>query len=323
MRLLIVTVLWSMTVSVVMAATPHSCIQVVPGGAVELFWQQVKRGALDAGRDLGYSIYFRGAKTSSHAQEQQKIVNMIGRLGCKALVVAPSMNYDEFVAQTEAQGIPVIYIDRMAGQSNLIDLVATDNYAAGQAAGRYMAEQLGGQGRVVLLRLQKGISSTDLREQGFIDAATASGLTIVHDSYIGDDVAKGRVLARSALTSLKGQFDGIFTPNETTTTSVLLALEHLPGHQRLVNVGFDMSHRLLEGVINGRFSALIAQRPYRIGYDGVKVAVLRAQHQGAPRQTDTGYLVISKAALASGTTREELTRNYPELTQMLEPGQSQ
>ena len=77
-------------------------------------------------------------------------------------------------------------------------------------------------------------------------------------THIGDDVAEGRVLARSALTALKGQFDGVFTPNETTTTSVLLALEHLPGHQVLVNVGFDMSHRLLEGVINGQFSALIA-----------------------------------------------------------------
>ena len=50
----------------------------------------------------------------------------------------------------------------------IVSFVATDNYKGGELAGRKMAEILGGEGRVILLRYQEGSASTDKREEGFL-----------------------------------------------------------------------------------------------------------------------------------------------------------
>ena len=47
-----------------MPAAAKECLQVVPGGNIELFWQEVQRGATAAAQQLGYDLYYRGAKKS-------------------------------------------------------------------------------------------------------------------------------------------------------------------------------------------------------------------------------------------------------------------
>lgn len=289
------------------------CIQVVPGGAVESFWLQVRRGAEDAGHKYGYSIYFRGAKTSTHVSDQRRIVGIKEHLGCKALVLAPSASYDDKIYHFDKSGIPVVFIDRSAGYTELASLVATDNYNAGYQAGIYMANKLGGTGRIVVFRLKKSVSSTDLRESGFIDAAKSSGLEIIYDPYIGDNVADGRVVARDVLARVSGEIDGVFTPNETTSSSLLLALEHSQPNKDMVNVGFDISQRLLDGLEKNIFTALVVQRPYKIGYVGVEKAIDKINGGNKDEFIDTGYMIISKSNLNKQKVKGELLLNYPEL----------
>lgn len=296
----------------VLASTSNSqCIQIVPGGAVEIFWMQVKRGAEDASKELGYSIYYRGAKTTSDGKEQKRIVSMVERNGCKALILAPSANYDDEVEKLDRKGIPVVFIDRRTGITRLASLVATDNYSAGYKAGMYMAEKLGRGGRVVVLRLKKGVSSTDLREEGFIDAATASGLVIIDSPYIGDSVAEGRKIAVSILSKYSGKIDGVFSSNETTSSSLLLALEKVKAQDKMVNIGFDISQRLLDGLNKKVFTALVVQRPYRIGYIGVTTAVANIVNRGSVKFIDTGYIFLTPYNIKEKHIVEELKLNYP------------
>lgn len=311
MPLFFVMLLGLTNISVPLIGKP--CVQVVPGGAVELFWVQVKRGAEDAGRDYGYSIYFRGAKTSSDGKEQQRIVNMTDEIGCKALVLAPSANYDKDVARLHKLGIPVVFIDRSVGNTKLTSLVATNNYNAGYEAGLYMAERLGWSGRIVVLRLRKGVSSTDFREKGFIDAATNLGLTIIDAPYIGDNVAEGRKNTKDILSKYSGEIDGIFTPNETTSSSLLLALEQLTPNKSMVNIGFDVSQRLIDGLDKNIFTALVVQRPYRIGYVGVTTAINNIIEKGDVKFLDTGHILVTTYNIKTKSITDELKLNYPTL----------
>ncbi len=289
------------------------CIQVVPGGAVESFWLQVKRGAEDAGDKHGYSIYFRGAKTSANINDQLRIVGIKEHLGCKALVLAPSTNYNEKTFLFDKDSIPVVFIDRNAGYSGSVSLVATDNYNAGYQAGIYMAKSLGGTGRIAVFRLKKGVSSTDLRESGFIHAAKESGLEIIYDPYIGDNVADGRVAARGILARASGELDGIFTPNETTSSSLLLALEQSPPNKEMVNIGFDINQRLLDGLENNVFTALVVQKPYKIGFIGVENAIDKINGKNTDAFIDTGHMIISRTNLNVQEVKKELLLNYPNL----------
>ena len=55
---------WGLLVLLAMPAAAKECLQVVPGGNIELFWQEVQRGATAAAQQLGYDLYYRGAKKS-------------------------------------------------------------------------------------------------------------------------------------------------------------------------------------------------------------------------------------------------------------------
>ena len=87
-----------------------------------------------------------------------------------------------------------------ASQGNVRGVVATDNFLAGVQAGQVLAAALGGQGKVALLRLQTGVPSTNERERGFRLGAEEGGLSILIDTYIGDD---SQAAAHTASTTVR------------------------------------------------------------------------------------------------------------------------
>lgn len=246
----------------------RDCIGVVPAGG-DAFWQLVESGALRAGEELGVDIYYRGPQREGGVATQLQVLERAVARGCKALVVAPTGKaVGERVSQLRASGIPTIYMDRDLPGGAALGLVATDNFAAGLRAGQHMTELLNGQGRVALLRLRRGVLSTDERERGFRQAAEAGGLQVVIDEYVGDD---SQLVARTLKPQL-AQLAGLFTPNSTSTRAALAAMRRLQKAGQLVHIGFDGDEVLLEALRLGELNALLVQQPQAMGYQGVKLA---------------------------------------------------
>lgn len=249
-------------------ARSEACIGVVPSGN-SAFWQQVEVGAQQAAGELGVEVYYRGPLREGGVAAQLQTIERILARGCKALVIAPSgEEIGRRVGELAASGIPTIYIDRDLAGGAALGLVATDNYAAGLQAGRHMAKLLNGRGRVALLRLRPGLHSTGERERGFLQGTQAGGVTVTIDEYVGDDSQ----LAMRILGDRLGQFDGLFTPNSTSSRAVLVAMRRLQQAGQRVHVGFDGDDVLLEALAAGHIHALFIQQPRVIGYQGVKQA---------------------------------------------------
>src|SRR5690606_14818161 len=69
-------------------------------------------------------------------------------------------------------GIPVVIIDsglEAEAGTDYVSFVATDNYEGGAMGARRLGELMEGKGKAMMLRYQEGSSSTDLRENGFLD----------------------------------------------------------------------------------------------------------------------------------------------------------
>lgn len=273
------------------------CVEVVTAGGGYAFWNAVGAGARTAGKELGVDIYFRGPANEADTQSQEIIANLIWDLNCKALVIAPnSPDRAKMVEQLNAKGIPTVYIDRDTGGANVAAVVATNNYKAGQLAGEEMGKALRGKGRVAVLRLKEGVVSTTERERGFIEAATRAGLEVVKDAYIGASVGEARLGAAKALGEVRGQIDGIFTPNESTTVATLLVVKQLGMVGKVTHVGFDANKTLTDALRSGDIHALVVQRPYEMGYQGVRIAYRKATGGVLEsRHIDTGATVVTRA----------------------------
>ena len=150
--------------------------------------------------------------------------------GVDGIVLAP-LDAHALVDPVEAavaKGIPVVIFDSAVDTKKIVSFVATDNYHGGILAARRLGEVLGGKGRVILLRYAVGSESTEQREKGFTDtlAKEFPGLTMVSDTeYAGPTFDSAQQKSESLLTRYRGQVDGIFCPNESSTFGMMRALE--------------------------------------------------------------------------------------------------
>ena len=271
------------------------CIAVIPAGSGHAFWKAVGEGAKDAGKKVGVDIFFRGPSDESKADAQLEVINIAeNEKKCKGLVLAPSNQSRAIdVARLKGKNIPTVYIDRDPGKADIVGVISTDNFAAGKLAAKKMAKTLGNKGNVAILRLKKGVQSTTLREDGFLEGAKESGLTVVVDTYVGSNIGEIRRNTKKALGNAK--LNGVFTPNETTTIGVQAELQGIKGLDKIVHIGFDISDSIKDGIKAGKIYGVIVQRPYQMGYKGVMAIQETLKGQTVEPYIDTGveFLTVS------------------------------
>lgn len=281
------------------------CIGVVPAGG-HIFWTQVEAGALQAARETGVDIYFRGPSREGRVETQLQLIDRVVERGCKALIIAPSgTEIIAKVSELKARGILSFYIDRDVGGADVQAVIASNNYQAGQLAGQHLGQVLGGKGRVGVIGMSPPAASTDERQRGFIQAAKAAGLRIVFNQALGDDPE----VTFSALRAQLPQLDALFTPNDSTTRVTHAALLRLHAAGRLRHVGFDGGHLLADALGNGQLDAMVIQQPYAMGYRSVRLAqrALRDKRvEPRRRQIELEVMLV---------TRENLDR--PEVKELL------
>jgi ribose transport system substrate-binding protein len=290
-------------------------IAVIPKGTTHEFWKAVHAGAAKAGKELGAEIVWKGPLKEDDLKSQIDLVQSFTAQGVSGIVLAP-LNDSALVAPVKAAtaaGVPVVIFDSDLKGSAHTSFIATDNHAAGRLAGEKLGALLGGKGNVVLLRYQEGSASTHNREEGFLEAIRKfPGIKLVSENQYGGATTETAFSASEnlliAARAAKGELQGAFCPNESTTFGMLLALEKAGLAGKLRFVGFDSSTKLIEGVRAGKIDGLVLQNPFNMGYLAVKTLVSHLKKEKVESRIDTGASLIEKANM-----------DQPEMKALLSP----
>lgn len=274
-------------------------IAVIPKGMTHEFWKAIHAGAVQAGRELGVEILWKGPQKEDDRAQQITVVEDVINRGVSGIVLAPldDRALVRPVQDAKRDGIPVVIMDSGLQGHDYVSYVATDNYQGGVLAARHLAELLGGRGRILLIRYLEGSESTTQREQGFLDTITKDvpGVYILaQDQYAGATTETAYQLAENLL----GRFpdiQGLFCPNESSTFGTLRALQEsrLAGNVKFV--GFDSSPKLVQALRDGHIHGLVLQNPVKIGYLGVVQLVRHLRGEKVPERVDTGVTVATPA----------------------------
>lgn len=204
---------------------------VIPKGTTHEFWMTIHAGALKAASDLGnVEVIWQGPQKEDDRTLQIQLVQSAVAAGVDGIVLAPldARALVRPVEEAVAKGIPVLIFDSALESSKIVGYVATDNYHGGVLAAQRLGKVLGGKGKIILLRYAVGSESTEQREKGFTDtiAKEFPGISYLSDAeYSGPTSDSAQQKAQSLVTRFRGQVDGIFTPNESSTHGMLRALE--------------------------------------------------------------------------------------------------
>jgi ribose transport system substrate-binding protein len=254
-------------------------IAVIPKGTSHDFWNNVEAGALQADREFeDVTITWKGPLTEEQASEQIKTVDNFIVNGYDGICLAP-LDANALrgpVERAMAQGIPVVIFDSaLKNDEGIVSYVASDNRRGGELAGEYLAELLGGKGNVILLRYQINSESTEQREAGFMEVlGKFPEIKVISDNlYGGPDEAAAIEKSTNLLQNFGDEVDGIFCPNESTTSGMLIELRRNKPDRigQIKFVGFDAGENLIGGLQAGHLHGTVLQDPVQMGYEAVRV----------------------------------------------------
>jgi ribose transport system substrate-binding protein len=291
-------------------------IAVIPKGTTHEFWKSIHAGALQASRELSaqgpsVKIIWKGPLREDDREQQIQVVEGFLSQGVQGIVLAPldSRALVRPVEEAKRAGIPTVIIDSGLESEETVSFVATDNRMGGRMAGDRLGQLLAGRGKALLLRYAEGSASTIEREAGFLETLRSKypGIDVVSsDQYAGPTRETAKRASENLLNRYGNELQGIFTPNESSTIGMLLALQDIGQAGKVKFIGFDASAILIDAVRAGQLDGLVVQNPTRMGYLGVKTMADHLRGRPVERRIDTGVALVTAANLDSAATRELL-----------------
>ena len=293
-------------------------LAVIPKGTTHEFWKSIHAGSLKAARELStpdaqVEVIWKGPLREDDREQQIQVVEGFSSQGVNGIVLAPLDNRALVRPVLEAQraGVPTVIIDSALESDSITSFVATDNRKGGMLAADRMGQLLGGKGKVLLLRYQEGSASTQDREDGFVQELKTKYpeiQLISSDQYAGATRDTAKRASENLLNRFGDEIQGIFTPNESSTAGMLLALQDIGKAGKVTFIGFDTSETFTEAMRNKQLHGIVVQNPFNMGYLGVRTMVEHLQGKPVEKRIDTGVTMV---------TPENM--NAPEVQALLHP----
>jgi ribose transport system substrate-binding protein len=235
------------------------------------YWQTAQAGFNHAATLYGVTAKVAGPDGHDPQAELAALQQAVAAKPAGILIsVSDASVLQQEIDAAVAAGIPVITIDSDAPGSRRLFFIGTNNLDAGRLGGHRVIEKLGGKGNVVIFTLG-GQANTDERLKGFKDAfASRPGINIVEVVDIKGDAttAFDRTQQYMALTGPK-RIDAFVCLDSASGKAVADAIKRTGATDRLL-VAWDASQDTLDAIKSGTIDSTIAQKPYTMGFYGLK-----------------------------------------------------
>jgi ribose transport system substrate-binding protein len=291
-------------------------IAVIPKGTTHEFWKSIHAGADKAAAEYSaqgtnVEIIWKGPLREDEREGQIQVVEGFISQGISGIVLAPLDDRALIRPVEEARraGIPTVIIDSGLQSDQIVSFVATDNFKGGTLAADRLGELLAGKGKILMLRYQEGSASTEQREAGFIQQMKTKfpGIEVVSSNqYAGPTRDTAKAASENLLNRFGTDIQGVFTPNESSTTGMLLALQDMTLAGKVVFVGFDSSPSFVAAMRSKQMSGTVLQSPFNMGYLGVKTMVEHLLGKSVEKRIDTGVALVTPDNLDDPKIKELL-----------------
>ena len=275
----------------------------VPGVNPDPFYITMSRGVYDAAGRFGINVIQQDPERFDVTVSEPIIRALIARGDINSLVTAPNDKEQSIPVLQDAHeaGIPVLTVDTFIGDGNYADgevtfpmtYIGSDNVQGGYIACSALATVLGEGAKIYVTNTRPGISTTDQREEGCLNAANDFGLIVARVDYNENsaDIAQAQT---AAVLQANPDIVGMFATNLFGAVGAGNAIQNA-GLQGAVEVAlFDAGEENIQFLKDGVVSLVIAQKPADMGYLGVvaQIAHLRGV-TSMPARVPTGYAIIN------------------------------
>jgi len=239
------------------------------------FYISMECGAREAATAAGLSLDVQGPDRFD-ATLQNPMLDAVAAAAPDALLVAPNDRTASAGPLTGLQegGTVVVLVDTIVDDPAIgVSRIATDNKLGGVKAAEAL-ETLGlvAGAKVLVISTDPGVSSVDARVEGFNEKAAELGYVLVSDTQYSHNEASTAAEVITAALAADPDLAGVFATNLFTAQGVATGVRQA-GAADVQVVGFDAGPDQILQLEAGDVQALVAQKPYDIGVQGIQQAI--------------------------------------------------
>ena len=171
--------------------------------------------------------------------------------------------------------------------------IGTAHEDAAYQGGKYVAEQIGKGGKVVVLANIQGESTSEARVAGYRKALEEGGCEIISTQYT-DGVGDKAVTVTDGVLQSFPDIDAIVCCADDVALGASRAIRQTGRDgDGIIVCGFDGISSGVQAVVDGEISCTVAQDPYNMGYQCVKSLLDVVEGEKLDDFIDTGCNVIT------------------------------
>ncbi len=154
-----------------------------------------------------------------------------------------------------------------------------------------LAELIDETGTVMVVNVNPGISTTDQRQAGFEQQiATYPNIEYIGTEFSNNDPAKAAEIVTAAIAA-HPDLNGVFAANLFSAQGTATGVQQANADVKVV--GFDAGPAQVDQLKAGDVQALVVQKPYDIGYQGVEQAILAVNGGAVTPEISTDFVVAT------------------------------
>jgi ribose transport system substrate-binding protein len=257
------------------------------------------RGAAEAHPNL--RVIFKDAQNNSLTQRAQ--VEEFVEQGVDLIIISPkeAAPLTRPVAEAYERGIPVIVLDREVQGEAFTTFIGADNVRIGRAAGEWIREMLGGEGRIVELKGLMTSTPGQDRNRGFLEGLALEdnpGLELVFTGEMQWLEPNARREMESALVT-NPSIDAVYAHNDPGAHGAWLAARAAGREEEMLFVGIDaLPHEGQQYVQQGIMSATFLYPTG--GEEAIETALSILRGEAVPKRIVLGTRLFTPVNAADG-----------------------
>lgn len=259
------------------------------------FFEAMQRGVKEEADKQGVKAIISDAQLNA-AQQISSVENLIAqKVDVILLNAVESKAIVPAVEAANKAGIPVICLDVMAEGGTVDSFIASNNKAAGEMGGEFIAEKLGGKGKVVILD-GPPISSFQDRASGFETALKKyKDIEIVQHINALENSTTAFVNAADNILSAHPDLDAVLAVNDYGSIAVESAVKSSGKDFKVIAVGIDGMDDAIKAITGGDIVAgSVAQQPAEMGRLGIQTAIKLHNGETVDKNIDVPLEMLSK-----------------------------
>jgi inositol transport system substrate-binding protein len=248
-------------------------------------------------QELGAELIIVDAERSSLKQIEQiesfiaQKVDVIILNPCEYEASSPA------VAKALAANIPIVNVNS-ATKIAPTAFVGSNDLESGRIAMKFIAEQLGGKGNIVMIQGLNGQAAQLQREQGAKEILKEyPELKLIAQQTAEWDRSKSMDLMQNWIQSYGTKINAVFAHNDEMGLGAVKALQDAGMKDKVIVVSIDAIADALQAVKKGDLDATVFQDAKKQGAGAIETAVKIAQGQKVEKELMIPFQLVTKASI--------------------------